>query len=59
MYQRDFCNVLSLAGMFILRKKQYFHELLWDDEDLSQEDSSLTRQFHIWFSSQNFITDPI
>ena len=51
--------MLSLAGMFILRKKQYFHELLWDDEDLSQEDSSLTRQFHFWFSSQNFNTDPI
>lgn len=32
------CNVLGLKGTFILGKKQYFHELLWDDEGLSQED---------------------
>lgn len=28
------------------------------DEGLSQAGTGLTRQFRIWFSSQNFITGP-
>lgn len=37
MYQSQLCNALGPHGTFILGKKQYFHELLWDDEGLSQK----------------------